>query len=128
MDILYNLGFSNQEIDEIIEICPGIKGLTFEEIIINIEVLKQIGCKDRHIKHIILSNPNYLLESSYDVCEVISYFNELGITSIYLLFDTNPFLLTISKNDLEIYVENKLKNGFSLEEISDLLEKDFYIL
>lgn len=128
MDILNNIGFSVENLEEIIEISPDIKELTSEEITINIEILKQIGCKDRHIKHIILSNPNYLLESVEDILEIITYFNETGITSIYLLFDSNPFLLTFSKSDIETFVTNKLKNGLSLEKIRDLLEKDFYIL
>lgn len=122
MEMLYDIGLTDDNIKEILSNFPFIDNFDNEDICINIEILKQIGCKNRHIKNIILVNPGYLLESKDEIIERITWFNEKGFSCIYLLFDSNPFLLTTDKDSLDKFVCNKINEGLSLGEILLLLE------
>lgn len=128
MEILFNLGLTEENIREMLEISPFIKNLPEEDIAINIEILNQIGCKRRHIKNIIIANPNYLLEDKDEILEIITILNNLHFTHLYLLLDTNPFLLTTSKKDIESFIKTQKQNGLTDNNIKDLIENDPYII
>jgi hypothetical protein len=128
MDELINLGFSDMDLKSILEQCPNIMGISNEEVLGLIEILKYLGCEDRHIRNIIISNPYYLERNSVDVLKLIKYFKEINFSNLNLLFDSNPFLL--NKDDFEIrgYVSDRLSMGMLLDDIIDEIDNNPYFI
>lgn len=121
---LYNFGLTDSEIKQIIQVCPNILDLTNEEILNNIELLKNIGCNERQIKNIILCNPFYLDRSLKDMTNLINKLIEIGITNIKLLIDSNPLLLNKDAYEIDKYVNQELNKGYNIEDIIDRLESE----
>ncbi|HIR48458.1 MAG TPA: hypothetical protein IAB35_00590, partial [Candidatus Faecimonas gallistercoris] len=63
MEYLFNLGFNENEIKNIITTNNEVMDLNDEEIKSLVMILVNIGCKDYHIKNIIIANPYYLSRS-----------------------------------------------------------------
>ena len=125
---LYNLGFTDMEIKNILELCPETKTLTDEEILINIEILKRIKCNDRQIKNIISSNPYYLNRGLEDISGLINKLINIGITNVNLLFDSNPYLLNKDAYEIDEYIKIEQDKGKDIEDIKDELESNPYII
>lgn len=128
MVILSNLGLTEEEILQIFETCKNLKNIPEEDLIINIEILKQIGCKEKHIRNILITNPDYLLKDKEDIILLINKLNQLNITHLYLLINSNPFLLTLEPFELEEFISQKQKEGKTLEDIKNLIENNPYII
>ena len=120
IDYLLELGISDKDIKEIIEVN---KGLTyFDDYDKNIELLKIINCDDKEIRNIIISNPNILMRSNSDLVKLINCLNNYGFTNLNILFDSNPYLL--NNDDFEVinFFNKKKKQGLLKEDIIDLIE------
>ena len=125
---LYNLGLTDSNIKEIIQVCPNIVELTNEEIINNINILKDIGCSNNQIKNIILSNPFYLDRLLEDITSLIVKLVELRITNITLLFSNNPLLLNKDAYEIDKYISSQILAGKKIENIVDEFESNPYII
>lgn len=125
---LFNLGLNDNDIKNMIALCPEIKELTDSEIISNIEILKSINCNERHIRNILICNPFYLNRTIEDISKLINKLIEIGITHVNLLFDSNPYLLNKDDYEIDEYINKLIKNGKTLEEIVDELDSNPFII
>ena len=124
MDMLYKLGLEEKEIYEMIERCKDIKDLTEEEIEQKILLLKKLDCNERHIRNIIVSNPDYLNRTNSDVIKLINKLFILDFDCINILLDSNPYILNKDDFEVECYIKNRLENGEELEDIVDDLNSN----
>ena len=128
MQKLLDLGLSEIEIKNILEMCPNILNLTNIDINNKIEILKSIDCNNRHIKNILISNPYYLDRSDDDILNLIKKLIEIRITDINLLFDSNPYFLNKDAYEIEEYINFEISKGYNLEDIIDKIETNPYIV
>lgn len=124
MDILYNLGIEEKEIYNMIEQCREIKELTQEEIEYKIYLLKELGCNDRQIRNVVISNPYYLDRFNEDIINLINKLISYGFEWINILLDSNPYILNKDDFEIEKYINNRIKDNESLEDIVDDLESN----
>ena len=128
MDLLYNLGINDLELKGILELVPEILDMSEIEISNKIDILKYIECNDRHIKNILVSNPYYLDRFDNDILKLIGYLKNIGVSNLNLLFDSNPYLLNRDDFEIRDYIENRVKNGDSLDNIICDIEDNPYII
>ena len=128
MEILFELGISDNDIKNMLEQCPDIMDMDYNEIRDKIDILRYIECNDRHIRNIIVSNPYYLDRINNDILKLIMYLKEIGISCINLLFDSNPYLLNRDVFEIREYIDSRKNNGMDLEEIIDEFESNPYII
>lgn len=121
MDSLYKLGITENDVDDMIDACPDILVMFDEEIEDKINILKQIGCKDVHIRKILICNPWYLDRVDEDVLKLIDTLKKNKFESINLLIDANPFILNLNSFGIEKYIIKKQQEGMKLEDIVDEL-------
>ena len=126
-EILKNLEISEKTISQMIEVCPNIKELGEREILEKIEILKKINCNDIQIRNIVSSNPMYLDRSNTDVNKLIKKMNEVGFSTLNILFDGNPYILNLDAFEVENYIKERQKNGELLEDIVDDMESNLYV-
>lgn len=128
MEILFELGISDSDINNMLEQCPDIMDMEYNEIREKIDILRYIECNDRHIRNIIVSNPYYLDRINNDILKLIMYLKEIGISCINLLLETNPYLLNRDVFEIREYIDSKKNMGLSLWEIVDEFESNPYII
>lgn len=128
MGILFELGISDTDIKNMLELCPEIKDMSDDDVKKKIDILSFIGCNIRHIKNILISNPNYLDRIDNDILNLINYLKEIGVSNIYLLFDSNPYLLNKDKFEIEEYINSKIELGLSMDDVVDEFESNPYII
>jgi len=128
MNLLLNLGITEQEIMSMLEQYSFLKELSHKEIMDKIAILKYVNCQDRHIKNIIVSNPSFLDRLDTDIIKLIQKLFSLKITNLNLLFDTNPYLLNKDDYEIDNYIKEQLKEGKLLENIIDEFESNPYII
>lgn len=126
MDILYNLGIEEKEIYNMLEQCPAIKELSTSEIEYKIYLLKELGCSEYHIRHILISNPYYLDRSNSDIIKLINKLLESGFECINILLDSNPYILNRDAFEIENYINDRIQNNEPLEDIVDDLDSNPY--
>lgn len=127
MNNLIELGIRYQDLQEMFNLNPMLEYLNDKEINDNILFLKSLKCSDIIIKNIIICNPFYLNRSITDLQKLVSKLINLGLTNLDLLFDSNPFLLNKDAFEIDSFIKEKLKLGFKLESIIDLIDSDPYI-
>ena len=127
MNNLIELGIRYQDLQEMFNLNPMLEYLNDKEINDNILFLKSLKCSDIIIKNIIICNPFYLNRSITDLQKLVSKLINLGLTNLDLLFDSNPFLLNKDAFEIDNFIKEKLKLGFNLESIIDLIDSDPYI-
>ena len=128
MNILYEIGISDKEIKFMLEQCSDILNMKDEEVIEKIDILKYIGCNMKQIKNIIIGNPYYLDRMNEDILKLISYLKKIGLTSINVLFDSNPFFLNYDRFEVEEYINKKIDNGMDLDDVVYSIEDNPYII
>lgn len=128
MIILFELGISDNDIKNMLELCPAIYNMSDDEIKEKIDILGYIGCNMRHIRNIIVSNPGYFDRINDDIFELINYLKRIGVSNIYLLFDSNPYLLNRDAFEIDEYINNRKGLGMSFEDIMDEIESNPYII
>lgn len=127
MNQFYNFGISEKEIVNMINICNEIKNLKENEITNKILILQKLGCSNRHIRNILISNPFYLIRFDSDIVKLINKLISLGFECLNILFDTNPYILNKDSYEIDNYIKYKLKQGYLKEDIIDELESDPFI-
>ena len=127
MDELFDLGLSDETLKNMIELNPLIMKLSNEEVLDKINLLKSINCSSNQISNIIGSNSMLLTRSNTDIIKLINYLNELGFSSLNILFDSNPYILNLDIFEIKNYIEDRISNGESLEDIIDDLDSNTYL-
>ena len=128
MDKLFELGINDNDLRFILEQVPNIFYMNREEVCNKINILKYVGCTDRQIKNIIVSNPNYLDRIDNDILKLINYLKQIGFKNIDLLFDSNPYFLNYDVFEIEDYVNKRVMEGKKIEDIIDEIEDNPYII
>lgn len=124
MEELLNLGYSADDIKEIYYRNPSIKELDDSEIASYIQLLRSVHCKDEEILNIIYANPFFLSQDLDEVKELIRLLYSLGATALQTTFDSFPMLLTISSSMVEKFILEKRNQGFTEQEIMDMIDLD----
>ena len=122
MEYLFNIGFNENDIKNIIEINKDIIELSNEEIKKLISILISVGCKDYHIRNIISANPCYLSRSTNDIKQLINKLLSLGIQHLEITFDSNPWLLNKDAYEIDQYIYEEKSKGLSIDEIIDKID------
>ena len=128
MNKLFELGISESDIKNMIELVPEIYNMDEEDINNKIDILKYVECSDRHIRNIIVSNPMYLDRTDDGVFRLISYLKKVGFSNINLLFDSNPYLLNYDVFELEDYINKQVNLGKSIDVVVDEIEDNPYVI
>lgn len=119
MDSLIKYGFSIEEIKIIMD-----SNILFEDINDNyiselIDILNDIGCLNKHIKNIFITNPFVFNQSINEIRKIIDLFIKIGINDIYFLLDTNPFLLNNKYNFYKKIYDRLRLDGKTASEITN---------
>ena len=89
-----------------------------------INFLKKIGCDERIIKNVIMSNEQVLSRSMPDLEKLVAKLREIGLTDIVDLLDANPYILNLDAYEIDDYIKRKEESGESFDEIVDALESE----
>lgn len=122
INYLLDLGIDENDIKNIMEFNNGLTD--YEEYDKNVETLEMIGCNDKEIRNIIISNPNILIRSNLDILKLIKTLASYGFNTLNITFDTNPFLLNKDSYEIDEFFKEKRKQNLSDDEIIDLIENE----
>ena len=127
MEELYNLGISDTTLKCMIEINPEILEMSNNEINDKKDILKRINCTDREILNIISSNALMLSRTNSGLIDLINYLKELGFDNLNILFDSNPYILNLEPFEIKRYIDDKLNDGESVDDVIDELDSNPYL-
>ena len=123
MDILIRYGFTIEEIKIMMDTNTNIEEKDDKEINELINILQNIGCDNIHLKNILICNPFYLSRETKDIKKLIKSLENLEFNNLYSLFDTNPYLLNLSSEEINKIYNNKLKEGKTKDEVIDYFNR-----
>ena len=86
--------------------------------------LKKVGCDERIIRNVIMSNESVLSRSVSDLEKLVAKLREIGLTDIVDLIDANPYILNLDAYEIDDYIKKKEEFGESFDEIVDALESE----
>lgn len=118
--LMLSIGLNDEEKKEIFTKDDSF--LEYNEIygLKNIELLRGIGCSNRSIKEIVVSNPWFLNNLPDDTKELVKYLHDfLKVRDFNDLFHSNPLLLSKEKFEIEEFVKTEEDSGKSLKNIKD---------
>jgi len=127
MEELFNLGISENTIKSMIELNPTIKGMSNEEIKEKEIILAKLNCSQNQIKNIISSNALYLDRTNEEVIKLINTLIKYKFNTLNILFDSNPYILNLEPFEIDNYIDSRIKNGETLEDIIDDLDSNPYL-
>ena len=127
MEELYNLGISDTTLKGMIEINSEILEMSNNEINEKKDILKTINCTDREILNIISSNALMLNKTNSGLIDLINYLKELGFDNLNILFDSNPYILNLEPFEIKRYIDDRLNDEDSIEDIIDELDSNPYL-
>lgn len=122
MKMLFDLGLTEADFKNMLEINPDISDLDTNLI----EILKENGCDDEHIKNILIANPLYLSRSKEDILKLIDRLKELGLTNLKTTFDTNPWLLNKDVFEIDEFIKQQSNLGLTMDEIIDIIDGEMF--
>ena len=128
MDRLLELGINEFDLKNMLYVVPNIVDMSDKEIDDKIDILKYVGCNDRHIKNIIISNPGYLDRVNSDLLKLINYLNTNGFSNLNLLFDSNPYFLNYDVFEVRNYINKQVNLGKNMTDIMDEIESNPYVM
>lgn len=128
MNKLFELGISENDVKNMIDLVPDIYDMSEDDINNKIDILKYVECNDRHIRNIIVSNPMYLDRTDDGVLRLISYLKKVGFSNINLLFDSNPYFLNYDVFEVEDYIDKQVNLGKSIDMVVDEIEDNPYVI
>ncbi len=123
MDILIRYGFTIEEIKIMMDTNTEIEKIPDNNIKELIIILQNIGCQNNHLKNILICNPFYLSKDIKDIINLINSLEKIGFNNLYSLFDTNPYLLNLSSEEIKKIYNNKLKEGKTKDEVIDFFNR-----
>ena len=126
MDVLIRFGFTIEEIQNMMDSNEDILQVDDSEIEELIKLLKDIGCSLNSIKNILSCNPFYLTRGLNSIKKLLNKFYELGFSYLYILFDSNPYILNKSDTDLEELYNQKISDGLSKNEVLDFIQYNMF--
>ena len=126
MDVLIRFGFTIEEIQNMMDSNEDILQVDDSEIEELIKLLKDIGCSLNSIKNILSCNPFYLTRGLNSIKKLLNKFYELGFSYLYILFDSNPYILNKSDTDLEELYNQKISDGLTKNEILDFIQYNMF--
>ncbi len=121
---LYNLGFAETNLKNMIDSNPEIIELEEIEIVRKIEYLKHVGCTEVQIKNILIGNPWYFSRILTDVMAMIQKLKDLKFEAIHLMIDSHPFLLNIDCFEIDDFIERKQEEGYEIDDILDMIDEN----
>ena len=127
MEELFNLGINENDIKNMLELNSDLKDITNNEIKEKVMLLRSINCSDNDIKNIISSNSLFLTRTNGEIVKLIECLTKYGFTTLNILFDSNPYILNLEPFEIKDYIESRLDNKESLEDIVDDLETNLYL-
>ena len=127
MEELYNLGISDTTLKCMIEINPEILEMSNNEKNEKKDILKTINCTHREILNIISSNALMLSRTNSGLIDLINYLKELGFDNLNILFDSNPYILNLEPFEIKRYIDDKLNDGESVDDVIDELDSNPYL-
>ena len=121
LDKLIELGIRDIDINNIKEFINEDNLEDFNKII---ELLKNLNCSESIIRNIVVGNP-FIMNSTYeDILELTNYLISIGFKNLNLLYDSYPMFLNKDVMEIKDYIESKMKNNISLDDIIDELESN----
>ena len=114
---LINLGIDENIVMNILENNPTYKELTMNDVHKKIYLLKNILCDDEQIENIININPRYLKRSDNEIISLFNVLFDLGFENINEMVDLNPNILSLDSYEIKKYVDYRMYNGESRDEI-----------
>lgn len=123
MEELFHLNLSESTIEKMMTTCPKIKNMTNMDIKDKIYLLKEIGCSQKQITHIICYNPKYLENTHDKTIKILQKLVDVGFKHMNTLLDANPMILNLEPLEFEQYIYQRLEFE-SLEEIIIELEEN----
>ena len=127
MDILGQL-FHEKELEKLLEKCADIKYLKKEEVRKIILLFKSLNCDDNLIRYFIMNNPFFLLNGYDKLYELISALDEYGVKDLDLTIYLYPNILNKDVYELDNFYIKKHQEGYSNEDINELLEIEPYLI
>lgn len=124
---LFELGISEETINNMVELFPELKDMNEKDTLKKITVLEKLGCSNNQIINIIGSNPEYLTKSNKVILDLISKLIDLGFKNLNILFDANPYILNFESYEIDNYVNKRIEKGELLEDIVDDLDSNPYL-
>ena len=126
MDVLIRFGFTIEEIQNMMNSNEDILQVDDSEIEELIKLLKDFGCSLNSIKNILSCNPFYLTRGLNSIKKLLNKFYELGFSYLYILFDSNPYILNKSDTDLEELYNQKISEGLTKSEVLDFIQYNMF--
>lgn len=121
LDKLIELGIRETDINNIKEFINEDNLEDFNKII---ELLKNLNCSESMIRNIVVGNP-FIMNSDYeDILALTNYLTSIGFKNINLLYDSYPMFLNKDVLEIKEYIDSKIKNNNSLEDIIDEIESE----
>lgn len=119
MDILIRYGFSIEEIKDMMDTNQDLESINDNDILELINILIDVGCHEEHIMNIFTCNPLLLSRDITQIKKLIKKLKNLKFKKIYMLLDSNPYLLNMNEDELEKEYNDRLDQGLSHEEAID---------
>ena len=116
MDALIRYGLSIEEIQNMMDCNEEITNVLDSSIKKIINTLKSIGLSDLEIINIIEGNPFILSRDFKEIDELVNCIKKFGFIDLVNLFNSNPYLLSLSSDKFNELFKEKLSNGLSKEE------------
>jgi len=123
---LINFGINENTVMDLLNSNPSFKQLTMKEVNEKIVLLKNILCNDEQIENIINTNSSYLMKSNSEIVELFNTLFDLGFENINEMVDLNPHILSLKAADIKKYVDFRMYNGETRDDIvTDLTVTSF---
>ena len=121
LDKLIEMGIRDIDINNIKEFINEDNLEDFNKII---ALLRNINCSEFMLRNIVVGNP-FIMNSTYeDVLELTNYLTSIGFKNINLLYDSYPMFLNKDVLEIKEYIDSKIKNNNTLEDIIDEIESE----
>ena len=124
MEELYKIGISENTIKNMLELVPSILEISENEVKEKELILEKINCDENQILNIISSNPMYLDRTNEEILKLINKLKLYRFSELNILFDSNPYILNLVVFEIEEYINSRLNNGETLENIIDDLDSN----
>lgn len=119
MDVLIKYGFTIEEIKIIMDSNYDFDMIKDKDINELISILDDIGCLNKHIKNIFITNPFVFNQSTKEIKKVIELFYKIGLDNLWFIFDSDPYLLNNKCNFYKRIYDRLKKEDKSLKEIAN---------